>query len=153
MESKVRSALHRAIAPFGGCWRAVTGGKAYDVVIGLGCLCRHRKLLTDVAGVVFLVLLSLPPATVDVTVLVFLSLRGWAPVGQEKGVGVNDCQEERMKRASKQVAELVAVKRAGRGERRERADGINCFGLGCRGGRFQGWGGGQSGREFLRGRI
>lgn len=33
---------------------------------------RHQMLLTDVAGVVFFALLSLPPAVVDVTVRVVL---------------------------------------------------------------------------------
>lgn len=80
----------------GGCWRVVAGGKAYDVVIGLGCLCRHRMLLTDVAGVVILVLLSLPPAAVDVTVRSSFPFRERVRLlGKEKkGWGVNDCQEE-----------------------------------------------------------
>lgn len=98
-------------------------------------------LLTDVAGVVLLVLLSLPPAGVDVTVrvvLLFLHERVRLVDGQEKGV-----EDERLSRriseatskqeASKQVAELLRVKPAGRGEMRE-SGRDKCFGLGCRGG-------------------
>lgn len=55
-----------------------------------------KMLLTDVAGVVFLALLSLPPAVVDVTVrVVLLFLRERVRLmGKKKGWGVNDCQEE-----------------------------------------------------------
>lgn len=50
---------------------------------------RRQMLLTDVAGVVFLVLLSLPPAVVDVTVrvvLLFLRER-MRLMGKKKGWG------------------------------------------------------------------
>lgn len=51
---------------------------------------RHQMLLTDVAGVVFLVVLSLPPASMDVTVrFVLLFLRERVRlVGKKKGWGV-----------------------------------------------------------------
>lgn len=70
---------------------------------------RRQMLLTDVAGVVFLVLLSLPPAVVDVTVrvvLLFLRER-MRLMGKKKGWGVERLSR-RMNEASKQVSKQVS---------------------------------------------